>query len=390
MTVTPAVISPSTSTGDAIPLMVSSTSGRNNAASYRDGLITDIAIPAASNGDAFPRPGVLGRVATATAGASGFNSLFVHAPSVPSGLSFVVEPGSAIVGSSGSSGGYLVNSKTALTLVLDPANASNPRIDLVYLQVSDILSSAASTLVQIAVVTGTPGSSPTAPALPTATTGVQYLALGTIRVPAAATNLTGATFSDLRVGTSVNGFPRPILGADLLTAAGSVPGELRVRQHTNYGTLVDRYGYDGAWHGTQSLDAPQATFTGATGSPLGTETHIGTITIPDPGWNYWVDVDWYLEGTPQAQPQNTSMFCRNGSISGTILGQEFLNTYGEFDIGFQFSRRLYSSYTARTPFSGALTLWLDVLCNGGTSALINLPTSAGVTLNASARLIPAT
>lgn len=289
MTVTPAVISPSTSTGDAIPLMVSSTSGRNNSASFRDGLITDLGLPALSSGDAFPRPGVLGRVASSVTGANGVNSLFVHAPATPSGLQFVVESGSAIVVSSGASGAYLVNSKTALTLTLDPANASNPRIDLVYLQVSDILSSASATLVQIAVVTGTPGSTPTTPSLPTASTGVQYLTLGSIRVPAAATNLTSATFADLRVGTTINSLPRPLLGGDLASGAGAVPGETRVRLHSTYGTMVDFAGYDGLWHGQRALPIVPAWQNGTSNivmTTANTNYNIWIATIADPGWAY--------------------------------------------------------------------------------------------------------
>jgi len=108
MTVTPAVIQPSSSNGDAIPLMTTSTSGRNNSASFRDGLITAMAIPTNTNGDIYPRYGVLGRAVSATTGANGIKSLLVHAPSVPNGLQFVVEPGNALVQANSTTGGYLV------------------------------------------------------------------------------------------------------------------------------------------------------------------------------------------------------------------------------------------------------------------------------------------
>jgi hypothetical protein len=326
MTVTPAVIQPSTSTGDAIPLMVTSTSGRNNAASFRDGLVTSMGLPLVTTGDTYPRGGVLGRQISGVTGSSGFNSLFVHAPTVPSGLQFVVEPGSAIVPSSGASGGYLVDSKTALTLTLDAANASNPRIDRVYLQVSDILALAASTLVQIAVVTGTPAGTPTTPSLPSASTGVQYLDLGTIRVPAAATNLTSATFFDTRRGTSVNGLPRPMLGNDLLTDAGGVPGERRIRYVGAYGTIVDEYGFDNAWHGVRTL-IPASAWQNATSNiampTANTNVTLWHIAIADPGWAYTYEISTSLYAL-SANTSAVTLQVHEGTPTAT-------NVYNGFD-----------------------------------------------------------
>lgn len=362
MTVTPAVISPSTSTGDAIPLMVSSTSGRNNSASFRDGLITDLGLPALSSGDAFPRPGVLGRVASSVTGANGVNSLFVHAPATPSGLQFVVESGSAIVVSSGASGAYLVNSKTALTLTLDPANASNPRIDLVYLQVSDILSSASATLVQIAVVTGTPGSTPTTPSLPTASTGVQYLTLGSIRVPAAATNLTSATFADLRVGTTINSLPRPLLGGDLASGAGAVPGETRVRLHSTYGTMVDFAGYDGLWHGTKSISVDGVWAAGATSNiPVVASgpTTVMTVTIPDPGWAYTYRVSACTAVFPSATTFAYTALHEGAVTNPSLFSSGNYGSTGGIDVSLSTKRSAVKT--------GSLVLYLDVTMFSGTT-----------------------
>src|SRR6202000_3220136 len=99
---------------------------------------------------------------------------------------------------------------------------------------------------------------------------------------------TSAPFADLRTGTPVNGLPRPILGGDTLTDAGAAPGERRVRLHSNYGTMVDEYGYDGVWHGTKRLLIAQPTQTGVGSLPSGVTATIAQVAVPDPGYPYHI------------------------------------------------------------------------------------------------------
>jgi hypothetical protein len=103
-----------------------------------------------------------------------------------SGMQVKVAAGYAIVR------GHAYNNDAQVTLTIGAA-ASNPRIDLVVLR----LNPTANTIV-LAVVPGTAGASPTAPALTQTDTGTYELAIGQVTVPGSATTIAAGNVADIR------------------------------------------------------------------------------------------------------------------------------------------------------------------------------------------------
>ncbi|MEX1173542.1 MAG: hypothetical protein WEG56_13125 [Chloroflexota bacterium] len=78
-------------------------------------------------------------------------------------------------------------------LTIDAADATNPRIDRIVVR-----RSLSSRTVELAVLTGTPGASPTAPALTQVVAGTYEIALAQVRVEALATSILNAKITDER------------------------------------------------------------------------------------------------------------------------------------------------------------------------------------------------
>lgn len=110
-------------------------------------------------------------------------------------------------------GTYVAVNPGTVTLTLTTANATNPRIDLIVLQILDSQYSGASNLGQLARVTGTPSASPTAPAVPSTS-----IALAEVRVNANVTSVSNASITDRRVSTSAFG------GIPIVSSANSPSG----------------------------------------------------------------------------------------------------------------------------------------------------------------------
>ncbi|MEC5149136.1 hypothetical protein [Cryobacterium sp. GrIS_2_6] len=126
-----------------------------------------------------------------TAGVIGLGELSVTAQSTPN-MSVQISAGRAkVLGSSiappsgftfTTQGFYDVLNDAAATVTVAAADATNPRIDVAYVQVQDSYYAGATNQAVLGVVTGTPATSPVAPATPS-----NALALGTIAVAANAT-----------------------------------------------------------------------------------------------------------------------------------------------------------------------------------------------------------
>jgi hypothetical protein len=115
-----------------------------------------------------------------------------------SGMNVKIKTGQALVR------GHYYDSTAQETLTIANADLSNPRIDVVVLRLDPSENS-----IVLAVVTGTPGSSPSAPAL-TQTVGAIYeLPLAEVLVDAAAATIAPAKVTDLRsLFTPWTGVPR--------------------------------------------------------------------------------------------------------------------------------------------------------------------------------------
>lgn len=87
--------------------------------------------------------------------------------------------------------GYFALNDAPATVTIATANATNPRIDTVYVAVNDSFYSGTNNNAVIGVVTGTPASSPVAPAAPS-----NSLTLATVAVAANATSITNSNISN--------------------------------------------------------------------------------------------------------------------------------------------------------------------------------------------------
>jgi hypothetical protein len=98
--------------------------------------------------------------------------------SPPSGFTFTTQ------------GSYFVLNDATISVTISTANATNPRIDVVYVGVQDAFYSGSTNTALISVVTGTPAPSPSAPAIPT-----NAVALAQVAVAANATSIVNANIT---------------------------------------------------------------------------------------------------------------------------------------------------------------------------------------------------
>jgi hypothetical protein len=119
----------------------------------------------------------------------------------PAGLSVLVSSGwAAIVGTTQANmGTYVGFNDATVTLSVNTADPTNPRIDLVCMTVNDAYYTGSLNNVILQVVAGTPAGSPVAPALP-----ANSISLATVAVGAGATALTNANITDTRVLVTTN------------------------------------------------------------------------------------------------------------------------------------------------------------------------------------------
>jgi hypothetical protein len=103
-------------------------------------------------------------------------------------------PGTNVSNLSGTSyskqGMYFVLNDAAVTLTIATANATNPRIDVVYAVIRDQAYSGSNNDAQLAVATGTPAASPTVPSIPS-----NAISLAQVAVAANATSIVNANIS---------------------------------------------------------------------------------------------------------------------------------------------------------------------------------------------------
>lgn len=124
-----------------------------------------------------------------------------------SGMTVVVNAGyCAIPHPTTGHGVYLFGTMVAETLTVATADGSHPRIDIVIAQVNDLGTSGSNCTV--AVVTGTPATSPTAPATPAAS-----LLLAQVLVPTSASSIVSGDITDKRKWTAPPGGIIPVASA---------------------------------------------------------------------------------------------------------------------------------------------------------------------------------
>lgn len=119
----------------------------------------------------------------------------------PAGLSVLVSSGwAAIVGTTQANmGTYVGFNDGTVTLSINTADATNPRIDLVCMTVNDAYYTGSLNNVILQVIAGTPAGSPVAPTLP-----ANSISLATVAVGAGATSIIDANITDTRVLVTTN------------------------------------------------------------------------------------------------------------------------------------------------------------------------------------------
>lgn len=268
----------------------------------------------------------------------------------PTGMTVLVNPGGAVKTRSGQ-GPYVCPNSATRTVALDPAHATNPRIDSIILDVTDTGIGDGSTQVVLRTVTGTASGTPSAPPIPSTA-----MELARVAVAANATTIVNANITDRRTSSALAGGTRWLLPGDSLSDPGEIPGERRVRSVTAAGAPFQQEYWDDStstWRGTEvqaySLDltvTTPLTFASAT---------ILTLAIPDPGFPYQLvtSMDWHgLIGTPAT----ITVEARLDTLTGTKLTRSAIYPPGGAgDSGIPSPPPLADINLARTGRSATLT-----------------------------------
>lgn len=212
---------------DAIPLMESDgTTGRNNARDIRTQLLANLMLPDAIGPGV--RPGIIPRTYVGST-TNQYVDMKVLALGSPASA-VQMYPGRCVVSRSGQ-GPYILSQETTVTnYPLDPANVTNPRIDVIYAILYDHAigdSSGGPHGPFFEHVNGTASGSPAVPSIP-----ADAVPIAQILRPANTNAVTSGNITDLRKSTTLYGAPRLPLPADLLADPGLFVSERRLRMST--------------------------------------------------------------------------------------------------------------------------------------------------------------
>lgn len=299
----------------------------------------------------------------------------------PTGMSVLVNPGNAVVANA-SRGPYVTSNASVRTLTVATSDPTNPRIDLVYIQVIDNPPDTGTTVPQVGIVTGTPAASPAVPALPT--NGV-CIALAQVRVNAGVSSVTNSNITDVRTSAGVGRGPRLMLPGDSLSDPGYCYGELRQRRHAGYqvggsdAILTDYWGFDSAWHGERTLKPPSYAWQNGTSDITITTSKTGLIavSIPDPGYAYYLaasaQINWTNYGTGAYGGPWCAAYVALDSVTGSVVNATVGYApapSGTTQAYTTLVRKTYgSAASGPTALTGAHTLYLVGLGSVAVSAL---------------------
>jgi len=308
---------------NALPLTAADgVTGRNNGRDIRKGLLSSLLLPDTKSNPLAVRNGILSH----DYDPGGVSSLRLDTTNPPSAQVFV-HPGAFVTERTGQ-GPYIgwLETSSGITITPPAADATNPRIDVVYVAVFDkaSISLDPGTDSFVDIVTGVPSATP---AVPTINTD-GAVTLAQIYRPAASTVITPDRVTDVRRSSGLVGTVRRMLPGDFLSDPGKVDGELRYRQPLgSLPSLVDYWdGSQNRWRGTQgfAMTAPWPGTPDAKsrvgGTPSGNNFLINT-TIPDPGWPYRVaastvfNVDGFQYGATFA---TSNVVVNNTNVSAIV------------------------------------------------------------------------
>lgn len=270
--------------------------GRNTAADIRRGLLTPLV--GAGGATMTARSGVFGRQYEGTASPKRWRDAFVKADTTATRI-VTVQAFQAIV-SRTATGPYTAWLDADTQVTLPNADGTNPRWDVLCARVADKGPVPADAVhgPSLWLEQGTPAGSPTVPTVPD---GCLPLARVYRRAGTSGDQIVQADITQVRVGTSLHGAPRPLMEGDSLATAGGYHGERRLRTGPFVDaalpavSLVDRWdAINSTWRGTDILAMPEPTPVAllAANKLGGNATHTwASITVPDPGWPYYVEAN---------------------------------------------------------------------------------------------------
>lgn len=221
---------------DAIPLLDDNGSGayikgRNNARDFRTQLLLGLVAKA---GNSFAsRPGMIAPGGYDTTLGT-FTAFRATAAAVPD-QTLTFAQGRLITERTGQ-GPYLVSQEGSVTYTMPAADASNPRIDVVYAIPYDKGVLALADTVhgpKLVCETGTPGSSPAVPSIPADAYKICEVFRRTIGATPSGNAIAQTDITDKRKGTAWHGTPRPLLPGDALADTGAHHGEVRMLTGAN-------------------------------------------------------------------------------------------------------------------------------------------------------------
>lgn len=326
------------------------------------------------------RPGVLSGAADSGVAVP----VGMYASPTGSGLNINIRAGAAVVERTTLVGSYTVAIPAAGTVTLGTADATNPRIDRIDLQVLDgvLGDNGGVSLTQYVVTPGTAAGSPVAAAAP-----ANSIPLSQVTIPANTLTLTGGMFADKRRSAALRGTTRVLLGGDLLTDPGYMVNEKRARLDANYGWMEDRWDPVAAvWKGTQRYEfaAPITAQIACTANNYNT---VATIAVPDPGWAYYVKVSGQAYYSAAAANTCFAWITIDSAVgnAGIIAGDVF-TTAAVSDITLDMPALALK--TSPAPLSGAHTFRLIVDSNhAGNSGTVGATVGVGSWLDV--EVIPA-
>lgn len=166
--------------------------------------------------------GASGKISARSGVLRSTNSEMAVAQTSTASMAVTVAPGKALVSGTFTTtqGTYVVQNSSSVTLSVAAASTTLARIDLVVIQVQDSVYSGSLNQALLTVITGTPASTPAAPALPSSA-----LALAQVRVGANATSVVTANITDSRLFTAAAGGIVPVQTGD--TGVGGHDGQYR-------------------------------------------------------------------------------------------------------------------------------------------------------------------
>lgn len=150
-----------------------------------------------------------------------------------SDLKYNVAAGVAVTSRSSSDGYCEAYWEGGQTPAVAAGNASNPRIDLVWIKANDLQQGDDDNRVHVGVTSGTPSASPKAPACPAGCTPIAYM-----KLPANATSTSGAQASGSRPFATPYGATLGRIGYYHDTSKGNVDTKLRAKS-TRYSRSVN-------------------------------------------------------------------------------------------------------------------------------------------------------